>query len=66
MKRGDTRNRSTVQFVRRLCRTSQVEPSTVVDCLRQLAGSDLAERFDPDVAHLAYPRAYIRVRPDRK
>lgn len=64
MKRSDTRNLSTVRFVRRLCPTSQVEPSTVVDCLRQLAHSDLAERFDPDVALWAYPRADIRVRPD--
>lgn len=27
MKRGDTRNLSTVQFVRLLCRSSQVEPT---------------------------------------
>lgn len=51
-------------------RSASAEPrkwsphSTAVDCLRQLAGPDLAERLDPDVALLAYPRADVRDPPE--
>lgn len=67
MRRGDTRNLSTVQpSVSSAGARKWSSHSAVVDRLRQVAGSDLAERLDHDVALFTYPRADVRVLHERR